>query len=535
MNNKAVLFCRVSSKEQEETGYSLPSQEKLLTEYSQSKSFQIDKIFSLSESAGGSKQRKLFGEMLEYLKKKKIKNLIVEKTDRLTRNIRDAVLVNDWIESDEEKQVHFVKENVVLHKNSKSNEKFIWNIKVSVAQYYLDNLSEEVKKGQKEKISEGWLPTKPPYGYKTIGEQGHKIHVLNEEVVPLIIKMFELYGTGTVSIKKLSKEMFNLGLRSDTGKMVAKSRLHRLLNDPFYVGDFRWKGEVYKGKQNPIISRELFDKVHRILNSKNTPKYGKHEYNLQGMFRCHACHGMITWEEKKGIIYGHCNHYRNCPKRKWSREKDILNFVGNILDGFKINSQRVREWLNKALKETNSSDSELYLGSVKELERSRKVYTNRLSELYIDKLDGKITEEQYKPLFVKFSDDLNKLDEQIAKHTEALQEATDLGVKIYEISQKGKDSFLKIEPKEKKLLIKKVFDNLELEEDRVFYTLSTSFKALLDLAKRTNSSNIEKLMDRDKNIFVLYDLVKVSNHYASSHPECSALLPRLDSNQGPIA
>lgn len=125
MNNKAVLFCRVSSKEQEETGYSLPSQEKLLTEYSQLRGFQLDKVFSLSESAGGGKQRKLFGEMLEYLKKKKIKNLIVEKTDRLTRNIRDAVLVNDWIESDEEKQVHFVKENVVLHKNSKSNEKFI--------------------------------------------------------------------------------------------------------------------------------------------------------------------------------------------------------------------------------------------------------------------------------------------------------------------------------------------------------------------------------------------------------------------------
>lgn len=534
-NNKAIIFCRVSSKEQEESGYSLPSQEKLLTEYSQSKGLQIDKIFSLSESAGGSKQRKLFGEMLEYLKAKKIKNLIVEKTDRLTRNIRDAVLVNDWIENDDEKQIHFVKENFVLHRNSKSNDRFIWNIKVSVAQYYLDNLSEEVKKGQKEKISEGWLPTKPPYGYKTIGEQGHKIHVVNEEVAPILKKMFEMYGTGAYSLLKLSKEMHVLGMRSDSGKLVVKSRMHRLLKDPFYIGDFIWKGEIHKGKQEPIIERELYEKVQRLLSSKNTPKYSKHDYIFKGIFRCHECHGMITWEQAKGIMYGHCNHYRNCPKRKWSKETVIRECIGNILDEFKINNLKVREWLKKALKETNSSESELYLDSVKELEKSRKVYTNRLSEIYIDKLDGKITEEQYKIHFAKFSSDLTELDKQITKQTETMQKTTDLGVKIYEISQNGKKSFLKLEPNETRTLMKKVFEVIELDIDKVFYTLTPGFKSLLSLAKQTNSSNMEKLMNTDNKIFELYDLAKISKHYASSQPECSALLPHKDSNLEPTA
>lgn len=528
---KTIIFCRVSSKEQEESGYSLPSQEKLLTEYCQSKGLQIEKVFSLSESAGGNKQRKLFGEMLDYLKIKKIKNLVVEKTDRLTRNIRDSVLVNDWIENDEEKQVHFVKENFVLSRNSKSNEKFIWNIKVSVAQYYLDNLSEEVKKGQKEKISEGWLPTKPPYGYKTIGEQGHKIHVVNEEVKPILKKMFEMYGTGTYSILKLSKEMHALGMRGDSGKLVPKSRIHRLLHDPFYVGNFMWKGELYKGKQEPIIDPDLFEKVQKILQSKNTPKYGKHEYMFKGMFKCHRCHGTITWEKSKEIMYGHCNHYQNCPRLKWSKEKDVEDFIGNVIDEFKINSPRVREWLRKALKETNSNESELYLDSVRELEKSRKIYTNRLSEIYIDKLDGKITEEQYKIHYAKFSGDLNNLDEQIAKQTETMQKTTDLGAKIYDVSQKGKESFLKLEPSEKRQLLKKVFENLELEEDRIYYTLTTGFKSLLILAKQTNSSKVEELIDRDNKIFELYDLAKISKHYASSEPECSALLPVRDSTR----
>lgn len=141
MINYADLFCRVSSKEQELEGYSLPSQEKLLKEYCLQKGFGVGKVFAISESAGGQKQRKLFNEMLKHLEKSNTSVLVVEKTDRLTRNHSDAVEINKWIEKDSNRQVHFVKESFVLHRDSKSNEKLVWNMKVSIAQYYLDNLS----------------------------------------------------------------------------------------------------------------------------------------------------------------------------------------------------------------------------------------------------------------------------------------------------------------------------------------------------------------------------------------------------------
>ena len=67
---KAVLFCRVSSKEQEETGYSLDSQEKLLKSYSERKNFNIGKLFSISESAGSSKQRDVLRQWLNMLRKR---------------------------------------------------------------------------------------------------------------------------------------------------------------------------------------------------------------------------------------------------------------------------------------------------------------------------------------------------------------------------------------------------------------------------------------------------------------------------------
>ena len=153
-NQKCVIFARVSSREQEETGYSLPAQEKLLKQYTERKGFKIDKIFSISESASGKRQREIFNEMLDYAKRNRLKIIVCEKVDRLTRNFKDAVMIDEWLEKDDERQVHLVKDTLVLHRNSRSQEKLNWGIRILFAKNYIDNLSEEVKKGQKEKIAQ---------------------------------------------------------------------------------------------------------------------------------------------------------------------------------------------------------------------------------------------------------------------------------------------------------------------------------------------------------------------------------------------
>ena len=273
---KSVLFARVSSREQEETGYSLPSQEKLLKDYAERKNFKVVKIFSISESASGKSQREIFNEMMGYVKRSDVKIIICEKVDRLTRNFKDAVMIDEWLDEEEERQVHLVKDSLILHKDSRSQEKLNWGIRILFAKNYIDNLSEEVKKGQKEKISQGWLPTKPPLGYKTIGEKGHKIHVLDEKTAPFVRKAFELYATCNYSLYELSKTMYQEGARSSLGNRITKSRWAELFSDQFYIGKIRWKGEIYDGKQEPLISKDLFQNVQDVLKSKATPKYRKH-------------------------------------------------------------------------------------------------------------------------------------------------------------------------------------------------------------------------------------------------------------------
>jgi len=483
---KAVLFARVSSKEQEETGYSLPAQEKLLKEYAERKNFRVAKIFSISESASGKTQRGIFNEMMDYLKKNNIKIIICEKTDRITRNLKDAVLINDWLNEDEERQVHLVKDSLILHKNSRSQEKLNWNIRIVFAQNYIDNLSEEVKKGQMEKIRQGWLPTKPPLGYKTIGEKGHKIHIIDEEKAPLIKKMFELYATGNYPTKKLSEVMYSEGLRTRGGYKLGKGRLHRLLTDPFYYGMIRWNNEIYQGKQEPLISKEIWEKVQNILHQKTTPKYKKHFPLFRGLIRCEECNGLITWEIQKGHWYGHCNHYRNCFQKTWVRQEKIEEQILPYFDQITIKSPKLAEWIKKALKESHQDEIEYHNKALEELNCRYEQIQKRLNILYDDKLDGKITPEFYEQKFQQYTQEKETIVNSIEKHSNAQTKYFELGVSIFDLSQKAKELYKKASVEAKRTLLSLVFSNLKLNEGKLSINYTLPFEILANSVKATN-------------------------------------------------
>src|SRR3989338_4630488 len=134
---KAATYARVSSREQEETGYSLPAQEKLALDYAVRKNLENVRTFSVAESASGAKQRKVFAEMMTYLEKNQIKHLICEKVDRITRNLKEAVIINDWLEGDSERTIHFVKQGLIFTKNAKSDEKFRWDMEIVLAKKFI--------------------------------------------------------------------------------------------------------------------------------------------------------------------------------------------------------------------------------------------------------------------------------------------------------------------------------------------------------------------------------------------------------------
>jgi site-specific DNA recombinase len=167
---QAVMYARVSSKEQEKEGYSIPAQLKLLKDYAAAQGFAVVQEYVDVETAKQT-GRAAFGQMVAWLRAHPaVRVMLVEKTDRLYRNLKD------WVTIDElDMEIHFPKEGVVLSRDSRSSEKFMHGIKVLMAKNYIDNLSEEARKGQQEKAEQGIWPTKTPLGYWNVtGSDGRK-------------------------------------------------------------------------------------------------------------------------------------------------------------------------------------------------------------------------------------------------------------------------------------------------------------------------------------------------------------------------
>jgi DNA invertase Pin-like site-specific DNA recombinase len=190
---RAVLYARVSSKEQEEEGFSIPSQLKLLREYAQKNRFEIVEEFVDVETAKQA-GRANFGQMVHFLKESpSVKAMLVEKTDRLYRNFKDYVTIDEL-----GVEIHLVKEGEVLGPSSRSHQKFIHGIRVLMAKNYIDNLSEEVRKGHAEKAEQGEYPSHAPIGYRN-NLQTHTIEAHVQEAAAIKKKFDEVGAKVTVS------------------------------------------------------------------------------------------------------------------------------------------------------------------------------------------------------------------------------------------------------------------------------------------------------------------------------------------------
>ena len=198
---EVVLYSRVSSKDQEKEGYSIPAQQKLEMNYAAEHGFAVVREFIDVETAKRA-GRTGFGQMVEYLRKNRsCRVLLVEKTDRLYRNFRDYVTLDEL-----DVQIHFVKENGILSRDSRSSEKFIHGIKVLMAKNYIDNLSEETRKGMLEKAQQGTWPSCAPLGYlNVVGPEGKRMIRPDPEVAPIIARLYERYATGNYSVRAMAR------------------------------------------------------------------------------------------------------------------------------------------------------------------------------------------------------------------------------------------------------------------------------------------------------------------------------------------
>lgn len=468
---KAIIFARVSSKAQENEGYSLDSQLKLLRSYCDKKQLNIVREFKIAETASKAQRRKIFNETLQYIAKNKINHFAVEKTDRAVRNIKDAAFFYDWIEDDERRVLHCVKEGLELHKRSTSQVKLMWGIFVAFAKQYTDSLREEAMKGWAEKLAQGWLPAVPPPGYKTITEYGKKIHVPDANVAPLIKRIFQLAKLPDMNISRIAEVMANMGITTRKGRPYSKSYVHKMLHNPFYIGINRFNGKDYPGAQEPIISKKLFNEVQDKLHGRRSP-FNKHNPIFKGIISCSNCGSVVTWQKQKGRYYGVCKRRsERCQGKPMLREDRVEQQVIGALKNIKDPHGRSLKELKEVLSISEQPDciSTYRAQVIKSLNRQL-TRLNKMDEmLYEDKLAGLISAERYKQNNEQLAKEATELVERLTVLHEAQGESA--SAKQEQLSDNPiVDLYLGGTPSQKRIVLTGLFKKIYVEDGSLQFT-----------------------------------------------------------------
>jgi site-specific DNA recombinase len=127
-------------------------------------------------------------------------------------------------------------------------------------------LSEETKKGMVEKAEQGIYPSFAPLGYINVEKRA----IAPDPVLaPLIRQLFNWYAIGNYSLIEIVKKVHEEGLacRKTDGR-IPKSVVHKILKNPIYCGEFIWAGKQYRGAHEPLISKEIYDRVREVIGGE---------------------------------------------------------------------------------------------------------------------------------------------------------------------------------------------------------------------------------------------------------------------------
>jgi len=496
---KAIILARVSTEEQKEAGNSLPAQLLRLQKYCNEKKFTVSKEFNFDESAWKT-ERDEFRKIIKILQdSKEITALCCDKIDRLIRNFTSDLAILEELRKNGKIELHFPSDNIILHKDSPATDLFRFTIGVSLAKYYSDSVSDNVKRAYEQKIKNGEWIGKAPIGYtNTIDEKDNKDISPDQTRAPFIIKIFELYANGNASMRTIKNEMDKIGLRSNTEnhKPITISQVEHTLKNPFYHGVMQIKGKLYPHKYPPLISEELFNKAQevRLGYHKKPFKYAAKPYILRGLIKCAdpACGCTITAEMPKhtitaknphGLAYYSCTNYKQIhEKRIYTKESDLLDPIRKVLKNLKLSEKNAEE-LTKELRKTNQSENAFHMKAMESLKTEYDKLEKRISNMTDLRFDGSITSDIYDNKLKEYKEIQQGLLEEMQRHSIA-DESYYLAVnQVLSLSQRASEIFESSEPNEKRQLLNYLLQNCRLKERSLLFELKKPFDALVKYNK----------------------------------------------------
>ena len=475
---KAIIFARVSSKDQED-GQSIPSQVRRLTEYALKRNFTIESTFQVTESSTKD-TRKQFDQIITFVKKAKEPfALITDTVDRLQRSFRETPLL-DELRRQGKLELHFLREGLVVNQLSNSAQLLQWDIGVLFASSYVRQLGDNVKRSQEQCIKNGQWISKAPYGYKNFAlPSGQRSIEIDQEQAPFVVKMFELYAKGNNSFQTIAMKMKEEGFsKTSRGKSVRARTVEIILKNPFYFGMMYVKKQRHPHKYPPLISEWTFDKVQSIIanHHKAHIQYAGKPILLRGLINCAHCGGAVSGDIKKEkYVYYSCNNSKRICTKKWVKEETLLATLLHQFDDIQLTNEQVDEII-QYIGEDEAQKQATVQQLQQQLKQSLTTVQERISKLIDMHVDGKIDAQTYHMKLEEYKREQQTLTTQIKSYDGGSKAELEAAKSILELAQQAKQIFLSSKLDEKQQILGFFFSNLTLNSEKLDLELREPFK-----------------------------------------------------------
>lgn len=357
------LYARKSTESEERQVLSIDSQIKEMLQLAEREGLEIVAMKRESHSAKETGQRPVFNEIVEEVRDGKYNAILTWAPDRISRNAGDLGKVIDLMDGG---MLQEIRTHGQSFRNN-PNEKFLLMILGSQAKLENDNRGINVKRGLRTRCEMGYRPGVAPTGYLNQKHMDKKCQVIvDPERGPIIRQMFEKVAHQQWSGRKVYHWLrFELNFHTRGNKPLSLGNVYRTLSNTFYYGVFEYpksSGNWYQGKHEPIVTKELFDKVQLQLKRDNIVRQSR-EFAFTKLMICGLCGSGISAEEKykqlkdgtttKYIYYG-CGRSKDKQcKNGCLREEELTTQLISIMDQIDLNETGVQIKFQEELKRYN--------------------------------------------------------------------------------------------------------------------------------------------------------------------------------------
>ena len=393
------LYARKSTDVEDKQVLSIESQLAELRALAKSERLNVVEVFVEKRSAK-MPGRPVFNDMMARIQKGEAQGIVCWKLDRLSRNPVDGGQIQ-WLLQNS------VIADIKTHDRSyyPADNVLMMSVEFGMANQYIRDLSVNVTRGLRQKARMGIYPSLAPLGY--LNDPSTKTIVVDRRKAPLVRKAFELYAKNESRLEDIANFLFQQGIKTGAtrgswrkggGKPLKRDQISFLLSNPFYYGHFKYSGEMYEGKHTPIVNKELFDAVQKVLALR-----GRSHYKLVnepqaycGLLHCGECGMSITAEDKlKQQKNGNTHRYvyYRCTKKSatpcaqpYVREEALDSQLSELLERFVLPPEWAAE-LNCLADKDEKDATQIAAASVQEMRSKIAVLDGkivRLTDLFIE-------------------------------------------------------------------------------------------------------------------------------------------------------